>query len=63
MWTPSRIRLALEVAAFATGCALTIHSALTEGSIARLPFYLALMGILPAGALDRLRRNGNGSGT
>jgi hypothetical protein len=63
LWTPSRIRLGLEVVSFATGCALVVHSAIVSGDITRLPFYLLMMGIPVSNAIDRVRRNGNGKET
>jgi hypothetical protein len=61
LWTTSRVRLALEVLSFFGGLTLTIHSALTQGDITRLPFYMLMMGIPVSNAIDRvIARNGKG---
>jgi hypothetical protein len=48
------------VVSFTAGLALTIHSAIIGGDLARLPFYMAMMGIPVSNAIDRIRRNGKG---
>jgi hypothetical protein len=61
LWTPSRVRLGLEILSFLGGLTLTIHSALTAGDITRLPFYMLMMGIPVSNAIDRvITRGGNG---